>query len=84
VDPDPFAAPPTGSRLDTSFDGGKTVGVVFGLRLDRFTSLSGKPMNPSDFEFTIDPDARPVGNLREAMAQDRFLRDAQKAADKAP
>jgi hypothetical protein len=32
---------------------------------------------------TVDVSARPVENLREAMAQDRFLRDAQKAAEKA-
>jgi len=83
IEPDPYSAPAEGSRISTSANGFVIAGQTFGLRLDRFTSLSGRPFKPSDFEFTVDVSARPVENLREAMAQDRFLRDAQKAAEKA-
>ena len=57
--------------------------VVYRLRLDRFTSLSGKPLEPLTVEFKVDPASRPVRTMKEAMAQDTFLRNAQKAAERA-
>jgi hypothetical protein len=56
----------------------------YGLQLANFTSLSGKPLKARALDFYVNPLAAPVKSVKEAMTQDRFLRDAQKAAEQAP
>lgn len=56
----------------------------FSLRLENFTSLAGQPLRPYALNFYVDADSKPVQTMQEAMAQDKFLRDAQKAAERNP
>ena len=75
------SAPHRGPGLyNPAFDPNAGVAADFGLRLEEFTSLSGQPLAPSDLNFKIDPNSRLVETMQEAMAQDEFLRDAQKLA----
>ncbi len=60
------------------------VDASFSLRLENFTSLAGQPLKPYALIFYIDQDAQPVQTMQDAMAQDKFLRDAQKAAERSP
>ena len=50
------------------------------LRLENFTSLAGQPLKPYALSFYVDADSQPAQSMQEAIAQDKFLRDAQKAA----
>ncbi len=54
----------------------------YGLKLDKFISLSGQPLKPSDVDFYINPTSSPVETIKEAITQDKFLRDAEKAAER--
>ena len=56
---------------------------IYRVRLKNFTGLSGQSMAPSDLDFYVDTSSPPVMTMQDAMVQDRFLRDAQKAAEQA-
>jgi len=59
------------------------VGVPYGLKLANFTGLSGHLLKARNLIFYVNPLAPTVKTVKEAMAQDRFLRDALKAAEEA-
>jgi hypothetical protein len=58
-------------------------GQPYSLRLDHFTSLAGQPLEPRELHFYITSNSVAVRTIKEAIAQDKFLRDAQKAAEQA-
>jgi hypothetical protein len=65
----------------TSVQLGRRDSPRFGLRLANFISAAGQPLDDTDLDFYVDPSSEPVRTMREAMAQDKFLRDAEKAAE---
>ena len=75
--------PPPGLEEVTDPFGGYRWGNKYGVKLWNFTSLSGQRLATRNLDFYVNAQVSRVKTIREAMAQDKFLRDAQKAAEQA-